>query len=702
MLARLFRNASDADHSRVSRHRLDMRKLNTFWWFCSICTGAALLTVSVILFTVWQQLSPDQARIVMEIITAYPGYFFCAVFLALFILGFALDAISNLYVRPVKRISEQARIIYSSNPSHRIPMEGNRDIRSMVSVINDFADMFEHLSKDITQQILQAKTQLEKDKNLLAAIMAEMPEGVVICNTKGRILLFNNMAQKILGESTQHQSQEYFIGLGRSVYHLIDRILVEHSLSVVKEKLEQNHPNAVSYFLAPTRNRLLIRSETLPVLDSDNRMTGFILTFKETSRKIDHFHQISGMLYAFQNQLSLHDNLSGNYGTLRMDILDKCISWLPLSALSAGKLAQFCQNQLEDNPDIELVVSGSSMQRRFFGDLYSLGVVICKIVELSCEKSSLDQKGQCRFALDFEAADDQIQIIIRNQSDPMLMSTTKMYEKINSLPSLEYLLKLNQAHWAVVLLQETGRQQFTITLKAETQSDLPKHFRSPVITVGRPEFYDFDLFQAGDGSESLMNMDLNKIRYTVFDTETTGLNPEKDEILSIGAVRIINGRIQYRDEFEALINPQRSIPMESYKIHGISYEMVEEKPLINEVLPRFKKFVGDTVLVGHNIAFDMKMLKVKENSTHISFTNPVLDTLLLSASLHPVETQHDMESIAQRLGIEIIGRHTAMGDAIATAQIYLKLIRILNSSGIFTLKNALEASRKTYYARLSY
>ena len=94
--------------------------------------------------------------------------------------------------------------------------------------------------------------------------------------------------------------------------------------------------------------------------------------------------------------------------------------------------------------------------------------------------------------------------------------------------------------------------------------------------------------------------------------------------------------------------------------------------------------------------FDMKMLKVKEKFTQTIFTNPVVDTLLLSAALNPINNRHDMENIAKRLGVNIIGRHTALGDAIATAEIFLQLIALLNASGMFTLKNALDASKRTY------
>ena len=170
----------------------------------------------------------------------------------------------------------------------------------------------------------------------------------------------------------------------------------------------------------------------------------------------------------------------------------------------------------------------------------------------------------------------------------------------------------------------------------------------------------------------------------------------------MGAVRIVNSRILSDEVFEELVDPRRDIPVASYRIHGINQEMVAEKDPIEKVLPRFRQFVSDTVLVGHNIAFDMKLLKLKEPATRVRFTNPVLDTLLLSAILHPIHEQHDMENIARRLGISIIGRHTALGDALTTAEIFLKLIPILNSNGILTLGDAMHASKKSYYARLKY
>jgi DNA polymerase-3 subunit epsilon len=98
----------------------------------------------------------------------------------------------------------------------------------------------------------------------------------------------------------------------------------------------------------------------------------------------------------------------------------------------------------------------------------------------------------------------------------------------------------------------------------------------------------------------------------------------------------------------------------------------------------------------------MRMLQLKEAVSGVRFNNPVLDTMLLSAVVHPGHKTHDLEQIAARVGVSIVGRHTALGDAIATGEVFLKLVALLKSQGIITLRQARDASRKTYYARLKY
>ncbi len=246
------------------------------------------------------------------------------------------------------------------------------------------------------------------------------------------------------------------------------------------------------------------------------------------------------------------------------------------------------------------------------------------------------------------------------------------------------------------------RAFFRILLPAAT----PQAEIAPVAAPrgeGRPEYYDFALFQWSERSHALDDRKLSELVYTVFDTETTGLNPSQgDEIIQIGATRILNGKLLRGESFEQLVDPGRPLAPESAAIHGITEDMLCGQPGIDKVLPAFHAFAADTVLVAHNAAFDMRFLQLKEARTGLRFDQPVLDTLLLSAVIHPNQDSHRLEAIAERLGLTILGRHTALGDAIVTAEVFVKLIPLLAEKGVHTLREAREAAEKTFYARVKY
>ncbi len=130
--------------------------------------------------------------------------------------------------------------------------------------------------------------------------------------------------------------------------------------------------------------------------------------------------------------------------------------------------------------------------------------------------------------------------------------------------------------------------------------------------------------------------------------------------------------------------------------------MLSGQPRLDAVLPAFHEFCAETVLVAHNAAFDMRFLQLKEDSIGVRFQQPVLDTLLLSGVIHPNQQSHELESLAARLGINVIGRHTALGDAYVTGEVFLKMIPLLAAMGIVTLRQALDAAQKTYFARIKY
>ena len=227
--------------------------------------------------------------------------------------------------------------------------------------------------------------------------------------------------------------------------------------------------------------------------------------------------------------------------------------------------------------------------------------------------------------------------------------------------------------------------------------------RAAVGVESRPEFYDFDLFRVSASARALDERSLAELAYTVFDTETTGLDPRAgDEIIAIGAARIVNGKLLHGETFESLVDPRRAMSAESVAVHGITAEMLDGQPVIAEVLPRFHRFAADTVLLGHNAAFDMRFLEIKQGALGLRFDQPVLDTLLLSAVAQPNQETHSLEAIAERLGVPIVGRHTALGDALVTGEVFVRLLPLLAQQGVRTLREAREASARTFYARVSY
>jgi DNA polymerase-3 subunit epsilon len=164
-------------------------------------------------------------------------------------------------------------------------------------------------------------------------------------------------------------------------------------------------------------------------------------------------------------------------------------------------------------------------------------------------------------------------------------------------------------------------------------------------------------------------------------------------------VRIVNRRLLTGEVFEALVDPGRPIPKTSIRYHGITDQMVQGRPPLEIVLPQFHAFAEGAVLVAHNAAFDMAFLRRDEARLGLRFAQPVLDTLLLSAVVHDHTPEHALEAIAARFGITLAQRHQALGDAVGTGQVFLRLLELLEAQGVRTLGDALAVSERAVALR---
>jgi DNA polymerase-3 subunit epsilon len=195
------------------------------------------------------------------------------------------------------------------------------------------------------------------------------------------------------------------------------------------------------------------------------------------------------------------------------------------------------------------------------------------------------------------------------------------------------------------------------------------------------------------GDERIARRPLREIEFVVFDCEMTGLQPARgDEIVQIGAVRVVGGRILTGEGFERLVNPGRPIPPASIRYHGLTDADVAGAPRIETVLPEFRAYVGEAVMVGHNAAFDMAFLAAKERAAGVRFDNPVLDTMLVSTLLDGAAEDHSLDALCARYGVAVLGRHTALGDTLATAELLLRFVERLEAKGLTTFGDVMRAS----------
>lgn len=440
------------------------------------------------------------------------------------------------YLFHVRTLVEEAELMLSANPAHRTETSGPAALGELSRVLNRFAVRHEALLDVRDAAIQAARAELEEERNLLAALMAELSEAVIVCTLQGEILLYNERARLLFAHSAGMSQSRARLGLGRSIFTLIDRQMLQHALDQYAPQQEDASHQSALHQSAPTH-------------------TSFIF--------VHHARQLRTRVAPFTD---------------------------PSGARRGAVLLIEDMSQHSDEAAPRMPASGKS--------------------------SATDAR-----------------------------------------PS------------------------------------------------SHPEYYDFALLRDQGqkwGGIDIRKRPLRSLRCTVFDTETTGLDPQCDEIIAIGAVRIINGRLLRHERFDQLVNPQRVIPASATAIHGIDNAQVANAPEIERALPHFAAFAEESVLVGHNIAFDMRLLAAKEARTGVRLGAPTLDTLLLSAVAQPQQADHSLEAMARRFGVAVENRHTALGDALLAGALFLRLLDLLEAQGITTLGQALDASEKTYFARLHY
>lgn len=664
--------------------------------------------------------------------------------------GAVLRQLVAYFMTAPARLAEEAQVLLGTDVKRRLVAQGSSENRRLTDLFNQLVEQREALRSEMDVRVQEASRNTEMEKSRLAALMSELTKSVVVCNLDGRILLYNNRARmqfRALSKAPGVAGGAELVGLGRSIYSVFDRKLVTHALENIQHRLQRGAASPSAQFVTTTHAGQLLRVQMAPVravqspdgaadIAVSNDLTGFVLMLDNITREFEADSEKDRVLYsltegsraALANAQAAVEVLE--YPDIEAEMRERLLHVIREEIQGLGKRIDEMQtsstNNLRSRWPLEDMLGADFIEAAVRRIETSLPVraewdAVDTSLWLKVESFSLLQAlVHLSSRLNIECGVDTVQLRLaenaqRAQLDLLWTPQTPdikamMNWELEQIRSGSETLSLTVQD---VLTRHGGDSwyerdadgvraffRFLLPLAAPQEELASATF---LRNESRPEYYDFDLFQSSEQSRSLEDRLLTELTYTVFDTETTGLNPAGgDEIIQVGAVRIVNGKLLQQEFFDQLVDPKRTIPAETIPIHGIKPEMVKGQPTIGQVLPAFHTFAQDTVLVAHNAAFDMRCLQVKEKATGIVFDHPVLDTLLLSAVLHPNQESHRLEAIAERFNVTVIGRHTALGDSIVTAEVFLKLIPLLAEKGILTLRQAREEAQKTFYARLKY
>lgn len=709
-----------------------------------IAWSVVLSVPGAVVAVLWADMAAETREVVAAYLAERAG-------VALMVAGAGLVAVTLIvasayraWVGALYKAKEKIQIMLSVNPRLRLADEGNAQLRALAESINALAEQRDALKADVDRQVAAAKASVEAERNRLAALMSELAQSVVVCNLGGNVLLYNQRARAQLEHAAGADGHlgAATLGLGRSIFGFIERDLVAHALDQLRQRLDKGEKRPVTHLVTSTRAGLLIRVQVAPVLGAGEEgglpsIDGYVLLLENVTKGFEIEGQrdqlISALTEGSRASLGniraavetlvdypdipsdqrahflriIHDEvaaLSGRINEANAGLGDAMRTRWPLEEMLAADLLQAAARRIEERTGLPVKIEELDEHTWVKVDSFT---VVQAFHYLAQRLGDEYEVREVRFALRRSGRLVELDLIwsgVVMGSETLSVWETDAMSVAGEFPPLT-LREVVERHNGEMWFQRnkaTHRTLFRLVLASAEPGAAKVTEVLPVIEA-RPAYYDFDLFRHREVSHELENRSLEELTFTAFDTETTGLEPSAgDEIIQIGAVRILNNRLLRDEVFDQLVDPKRPLKPESVAVHGITPEMLRGQPDIAKVLPAFYAFCSDTVLVAHNAAFDMRFLELKEGLTGITFRQPLLDTLMLSAVVNPGQDLHRLESIAERLGVNVVGRHTALGDAFVTGEVLLRLIPLLKAQGIETLAQALEASKKTQFAQLRY
>lgn len=593
------------------------------------------------------------------------------------------------------------------------------------SAVNEILSKLSAVRREVDHAVAESTAKIAEQSNRLGAVLRDLHEGVIVCNVQHQILLYNQSALSALNLTGA-------LGLGRNLLQIVLPEPIQHAFELLSQRVRDGRyrddlEGTTAPFVSGTSDgRILLQGRMSLVLDmtavgAAPTVTGYALTFIDATMDLkalglrdsllrsatDGVRQPLANLRAVLETLVETPELSAeNRNDFEAEMMRSCEllsdrveqvskdyreivagSW-PMNDIYSSNLVNLIIRRLAAKSG--LMVTQTGLPQWLHGDSHGLVILLDFLIQRVHEVTGLTS-----FDLSADATERWVFVDIAWQADRPIASGVidewigqPLPGSPGGLTAADVLQHHRSELWSEVWRDGYARLRVPLPPAVD-----PPEQASPRRAPARPEFFDFALLDQPLPTERFKRKALTELSYVVFDCETTGLMPSGgDELVAIAAVRIVNQRILTGETFSALINPGRTIRPESIAIHGITDEMVRDRPKADLVLPQFHAFAAESVLVAHNAAFDLAFLRQKETSSGVRFTNPVLDTMLLSLMLQGDGGDHTLDGIAARLGVQVVDRHTALGDSLLTAAIFLRMVELMAEKGIRTLEEALRAA----------
>jgi DNA polymerase-3 subunit epsilon len=636
-----------------------------------------------------------------------------AFFLIVFVILVATMAwwMADQYMRPITEIRRGAEIVSRINLDHRIKIDAGDEIEDLADEFNLMAENLGRVYSELEERVREATRTVQEERNRLATVLRTMVDGVVVANTAAEIILMNPRARIILDRG-------FTSGIGAALSSIFPRDRLSFHLKRLRQGWDAGR-EAVEEVVFPLSDGRLLKGSLSVVPGPGGERAGFLLVFRDLSAPTEEGNRFEETLRempqllrgpvatsrSLVETLQRHREMSAEKQQAFLAALAEEMTRLSerVAALeeAAGAARTSRWPAIPSNPRELLEESVASIPGISVEIEAGDGVIPPVLVEpfswvssLRCVLQWIEQRssGQPSVTANLRVEDGTVVTTFRIMGT--FTGDLSELESLEISPAGEEPLPLGEAvrRNRGELWTRSYGDSLEVRLALLQATAVFEGRSADGLIEGEPEFYDFDLFLPRPifEREDILQADLADLEYVVLDTETTGLNlSQGDKVVSISAVRIRRGRVQNADIFHTLVNPGRSIPPESVEFHHIEDHMVADAPSMDDVYPKFVTYVADAILVAHNAAFDKKCLDMAAAAAGLpQLDNPILDTLFLSYSLHQGTEGHSLDALAEQMGVTIEGRHTSLGDARATAQVFLGLLSLLPGRGVRTLADA--------------